>query len=195
VLTGGWRVVLLAIGGLAGYGLASGFALERSATPDSTNTNVAPPAATVARETPAAECPTPPATAEKVDAMVDVAPPDAVVPPWDPARDPDRPVDWYRAYSGDVRDRSWAGPAERRIAETVAAAGIRGYYTEYLRCASRFCAIAGFVDPGNGFDSCAVGEGIAEGGVFRGDLRYSCVDQDRGSRRHFIVFIDTAPRS
>ena len=195
MLTNGWRIILLAIGGLAGYGLASGFALERPTTPESTKTNAAPPAATVARETPGPGCPTPAAEPAKAAATVDVTPPDAAVPPWDPARDPDRPVDWYRAYASDVRDRSWAGPAERRIAETVAAAGIRGYYTEYLRCASRFCAVAGFVDPGNGFDSCAVGKGIAEGGVFRGDLRYSCVDQDRGTRRHFIVFVDTAPRS
>lgn len=192
MLTGGWRIVLLAIGGLAGFGLASGFALERpTAAPAVAVTNTAPPA--VVREVPALDCPAPAAGEPAVNS--DATAQEAGLLPWDPARNPDRPVDWYRAYLGDVRDRSWAGPSERRIAETVAALGIRGYYTEYLRCASRFCAIAGFVDPGKGFDSCAVGRGIAEGGVFRGDLRYSCVDQDRGSRRHFIVFVDTAPRS
>jgi|GEM_PF-2519894 len=195
MLTNGWRITLLAVGGLAGYTLAAGFAPARVATVEPAATTTVAPPRVVEAPGPETECPEPVPVVDEAPVPADDVSTPGSLDPWDPAHDPDRPVDWYRAYSSDVRDRSWAAPSERRIAEEIAAAGIRGYYTEFLRCASRFCAVAGFVDPGAGFDSCAVGERIAEGGVFRGDLRYSCLDQDRGSRRHFIVFVDTAPRT
>lgn len=214
----GWRLLVLALGGLAGYGLAYGLTLNDLASFLTSEPEVAETAAAVHAEPPE------PVQSEPVQSSAhpgeceplagphadgpDATGPDATtgslvrresagnaLPRWTSSKDPQTPAEWYQAFASEVRDPALAGPAEDRIAELIAETATPGLRTEYLRCAARFCAIAGYVTSSNPFDSCVIGGWIGGAAVFRGNLRYSCIDQEYDGGRRFIVFVDSAPAS
>lgn len=198
----GWRLLLLALGGLAGYGLAYGVTLDdlKSLMPRDEPAAAAYVEAQVPAAVPEDDCPPPAVRTPGLPADGAATPSRPVgaetdILAWNSARDPQTPEEWYRAFAAETRDDARAGPAEERIAELLAESGTPGLRTEYLRCATRFCTIAGYVDDANAFDSCAIGGWIGGAAVFRGNLRYSCIDREEEGRRRFIVFIDSAPKS
>lgn len=197
----GWRLLLLALGGLAGYGFAHGVTLDdlKSLVPRDEPGATAQAGTESAAAEPAEDCaPRLQATAASPGPDDPVSPPfgeETDIPPWNLSRDPQTPAEWYRAFATEARDDAKAGSAEERIAELIAESATPGLRTEYLRCATRFCAIAGYVDGATSFDACSIGGWIGGAAVFRGSLRYSCIDQEFDGRRRFLVFVDSAPTS
>jgi hypothetical protein len=202
----GWRIVLLAFGGVAGFWIAAhGLSLPaRLAAPDAPAASTPPPeeaAADVAAPA-VPDCP-PPREVRPARAAAAVPPPAMPVPP---TALPDlyRPLveargdratagDWYQAFSNEARDAAWADPLEPQINDLIVASGVPGLQAEYVRCATRRCAIAGYVGVGQDFDSCSIGDWINRSALVRRDLSLTCIEDEIGGLKRFVVFIDAEP--
>lgn len=201
------RILLLAGGGLGGYWLASPRAAEDTPSPavqlqstvvdavsadepkkfEVETAKACPPADQDEQETPDEQGARRPDLSEL---------PETGLPPTYLGMMKPRPraysmADRYSAFVHEGRNAAWAEAIEARLYEAIASSGLQGIQAEYVRCGTRHCVIAGYVDPSVEHNGCEVMGAIGRADIFHDSYGSSCASTQVGGLGRFVSFIDS----
>jgi len=107
------------------------------------------------------------------------------------SREPQTFAERYMAFLRERRDQVWAASVEARIKEAITVSGVQGIQAEYVSCRRRSCAVAGYVDPTVGFDSCSIIGWIGRARIFPRSFGSTCKDEEIAGLQRFVVLIDS----